>query len=84
MIHQSGKSKQDSLLKKWCRIVENNGMIGWVELIQALGITLDTYNKYKTYILSVHPELIQYNKNNKKWIWIAKIELEKEEAAKLV
>ena len=86
MNHKSGKAKEAEIKNKWLKIIKEDGSIKRIDLIERLGITFRQYQNNSGLIQEQFEDLVEYNRTNKRWYWIAKSkdELSEEERQKLV
>ncbi|QMU54465.1 MAG: hypothetical protein GKS07_05960 [Nitrosopumilus sp.] len=76
MIHKSGLQAEAELKNKWVRLIQQEGIIKRIDLMQRLKITIRKYNYLSGFIQEEYEDSLEYNRSNKRWMWIAKEEIE--------
>lgn len=72
--HQNPLSKQRALVTKVRALVESEYKIHKFDLMDRMGMTLGEYNKYAGYLKHKLNGIVEYNKQTKEWILVAKVE----------
>ena len=76
MKFKSGLQAEADLKTKWIKLIQEEGIIKRTDLITRLKITIRRYEQLASFVIEEYEDWIEYNRANKRWMWIKKEEIE--------